>query len=379
MEYSVPSLQRRCNSLSCDTLEKSFHPVTVATALPGIQPVIGTRFWSLLLLWTLVFGVWSFSSPAQPFHLPTANHALFEKDGEERFFVGTVGKPWTTGTFGCVRSDGHQFHEGLDIRCLQRDKHGEATDPVLATADGTVVYFNKRPGLSNYGNYIVLRHQIEGLEIYSLYAHLSEIRDGLRIGQTVKAGEPVAVMGRTANTHEGISKDRAHVHFELNLLLNDRYATWHKQALPGQRNDHGEWNGQNLLGLDPRAILLAQKSQGSKFSLVRFVQAQPELCRVLVRKTSFPWLKRYSALIRGNPVATKEGITGYELRLDFNGIPIELIPRAASETKGKATYQLLSVNQAEHDKNPCRHLVTRKPQGWELTSHGTELLDLLTF
>ena len=40
------------------------------------------------------------SLPAQPLQLPTANHALFEKGGEERFFVGTVGKPWTTGTFG---------------------------------------------------------------------------------------------------------------------------------------------------------------------------------------------------------------------------------------------------------------------------------------
>ena len=53
---------------------------------------------------------------AQPFQLPTANRALFEKGGEERFFVGTVGKPWTSGTFGCVRSDGWQMHEGLDIR-----------------------------------------------------------------------------------------------------------------------------------------------------------------------------------------------------------------------------------------------------------------------
>ena len=47
--------------------------------------------------------------------------------------VGTVGQPWTSGTFGCVRSGGWQMHEGLDIRCLQRDKHGEPLDPVLAT------------------------------------------------------------------------------------------------------------------------------------------------------------------------------------------------------------------------------------------------------
>ena len=85
------------------------------------------------------------AAQAQPFQFPTANHALFDKGGEERFFVGTVGKPWTTGTFGCVRSGGWQMHEGLDIRCLQRDQHGEPTDPVLATADGTVVYISTRP------------------------------------------------------------------------------------------------------------------------------------------------------------------------------------------------------------------------------------------
>ncbi|PYJ02883.1 MAG: hypothetical protein DME25_14675, partial [Verrucomicrobia bacterium] len=257
--------------------------------------------------WRLKFGVWSLAcllslilqvARGQPFHLPTANHALFEKSGEEGFFVGTSGKPWTTGTFGCVRSEGWQFHEGLDIRCLQRDQRGEPIDPVLATADGTVAYINARPSLSNYGNYIVLCHQIEGLAIYSLYAHLREIRPGLKVGQSVKSGETIATMGRTANTHEGISKDRAHVHFELNLLVNDRYSHWHKRAFPTQRNDHGDWNGQNLLGLDPRLILLEQQQEGAKFSLLKFIQRQTELGRVVVRKTNFPWPRRYAALVR---------------------------------------------------------------------------------
>src|SRR5574339_256066 len=85
------------------------------------------------------------SLQSQTFQLPTANQALFDRDGGgERFFVGTVGKPWTSGTFGCVRSDGWQLHEGLDIRCLQRDKRGEPIDPVLAAADGTVAYVNTR-------------------------------------------------------------------------------------------------------------------------------------------------------------------------------------------------------------------------------------------
>ncbi len=257
---------------------------------------------------------------AQPFGFPTANHALFEKGGEERFFVGTVGKSWVTGTFGCVRSGGWQMHEGLDIRCLQRDRHGEPTDPVLATADGTVAYISRRPSLSNYGNYLILQHLVEGIELYSLYAHLREIRQDLKVGQPVKAGETVAVMGRTANTREGISKDRAHVHFELNLLVNDRFASWFKTVCPGQRNDHGEWNGQNLLGIDPRAILLAENELGARFSLLAFLHGQTELCRVLVRKKYFPWLKRYSALVRPSPSAEKEGVAAYEMALNFNGV-----------------------------------------------------------
>lgn len=315
----------------------------------------------------------------QPFALPTANHALYEKGGEEQFFIGTVGKPWMSGTFGCVRSEGRQVHEGLDIRCRQRDKKGEPTDPVMATADGTVAYFSTKPSLSNYGNYLVLRHSIDGLEIYSLYAHLREIRPGLKLGQAVRAGETIATMGRTTNTREGISKDRAHLHFELNLIYNDRFESWYRKTFTTQRNDHGLWNGQNLVGLDPRLILIEQHTQGGKFSLLQHLKNQTELCRVTLRATSFPWLTRYPQLVKPNPRAEKEGIAGYEVALNFNALPFELIPRAASELKRKAKFQLLLVNESEQRKNPGRKLVTQRAGQWELTSHGLNALELLTY
>jgi peptidoglycan LD-endopeptidase LytH len=317
---------------------------------------------------------------AQPFHLPTANHALFDADGGgERFFVGTVGKPWTSGTFGCVRSDGWQLHEGLDIRCLQRDKRGEATDPILATADGMVAYINRKASLSNYGNYIVLRHDLDGIEIFSTYAHLHEVRPDLKPGSPVKAGENVGVMGRTANTREGISKDRAHLHYELSLFVNEQFPAWYKKNFPGQRNDHGQWNGQNLLGLDPRAVLLEQRRLGAKFNLALFIQGQTELCRVIVRATDFPWLRRYTALVRAIPGAPGDGIAGYEIALNFNGIPIELLPRSAAQIKGKSKFQLLSVNETEQQKNPARRLVTKRGTRWELAPRGLSLLELLTY
>ena len=283
--------------------------------------------------------------PAETFLLPTANRALFEKGGDENFFVGTVGKSWTSGCFGCVRTEGRQMHEGLDIRCLQRDKHGEPVDPVIAAAAGTVAYINSKSSLSNYGNYILLRHKIDGLEIYSLYAHLGKIRDGLKTGDVIRAGEVIATMGRTTNTKEGISKERAHVHFELDFLVNDRFANWY----------------------------------GKNFDLVSAVRNQTELCRVFLRDTNFPWIKRYPQLIRPNPRAGKEGVAGYEIALNFNGLPFEVTPRAASEIKSKSKLQLLSVNAAEEQKNPCRKLVTKRSGSWELTNRGIQLIELLVY
>jgi peptidoglycan LD-endopeptidase LytH len=314
----------------------------------------------------------------QPFQLPTANRALFERGGEERYFVGTTGRPWPSGTFGCVRSEGFQLHEGLDIRSIKRDRRREPIDPILAACDGTVAYINTRAGTSNYGKYIVLKHNIEGLEVYTLYAHLSDAVTGLSVGQTVKAGDVIATMGRTSNTRERISLERAHLHFEINLFLNERFPTWFRKEHPKDTDDHGMWNGMNLVGLDPRQIFLEQNAKGSRFSLLKFIRTRTELCRVQIRDTNIPFVKRYPQLVWPNPVAQREGIAGYEFMFDFVGVPIAVTPRAASELKSKQKYYLVSVNAAEQQKHPCRKLVSRRGNGWELTNAGHRFLDLLT-
>jgi hypothetical protein len=314
----------------------------------------------------------------QPFYLPTANHALYEKDGDERFFVPTPGKGPASGSFGCVRSDGWQMHEGLDIRCLQRDRHGEPTDPVTATAAGIVVYMSDHPALSNYGRYIVIQHQIDGVAVFSLYAHLQALRPGLRVGAAVQAGETIGLMGRTSNTRGGITKDRAHVHFELNLLYSERFSAWFNRRYPGERNDHGIWNGQNLVGMDPRLILLSERQLGARFNLATWIQHRTELCRVMVRAANFPWVQRYPMLVKKSPAAMKEGVAGYEMALDFNGLPFEAIARGPSEFRSPSRFQLLSVNEAEYTKNPCRRLVRHEGSHWQLGNNGLSLLELLT-
>jgi hypothetical protein len=319
------------------------------------------------------------SAGAQPFSLPTANRALFEKHGEEKYFAATPGKTWVSGTFGCVRSGGWQLHEGLDIRSIQQDKKGEPTDPVCATVAGEVAYVNIKPSLSNYGIYIVLRHRVEGIEIYSLYAHLSRVESGLRQGVAVRSGQVIGTMGRTSNTATRIGKDRAHLHFELDFMINDRFPEWFKRNATGERNDHGLWNGQNLVGIDPRSLFLEQQRLGAKFSLVQFLRSHTELCRVFVRANSFPWVRRYPRLIRSNPRTEKEGIAGYEIALNFNALPFQLTPRTPAESKDIAKIQLLSVNAAEQQKNPARRLISQKGDKWELTDRGLRSLGLLTY
>ena len=317
--------------------------------------------------------------PDVPFMLPTTNRALFEVEGEARFFSPTPGRDWTSGTYGCVRTDGFQFHEGLDIKWTQRDRKREPLDDVRATARGEVAYINSKPWSSQYGNYIVLKHRMEGLDVYSIYAHLSRIRDGLEVGGVVEAEAPLATMGRTANTRQSIHPDRAHVHFEIALLVTDRFHAWHRNKYKDGVNEHGNWNGLALAGLDPWALFRAQQRQGTNFSLVAFLRGQKELCRVWIGQDTFAWLERHPALLRPNPRAEREGIAGYEVALNYAGIPFEITPRAASEFQAAETFQLLSVDPEEQSANPCKKLLRWKEGRWQLTDRALEYFKLLTF
>jgi peptidoglycan LD-endopeptidase LytH len=347
-----------------------------------------SRFWPqgacLVLGWLLIQlppgSAQTAADPAAPpLLLPTPNRALLEPDPGERYFVGTAGNPWTHGGFGCTRTGGWQFHEGIDIRPLQRDARGEAADPIYATADGTVVHLNPRAGLSTYGIYVVVQHRISGLEVYSLYAHLAEIQAELAPGRPVRAGEILGKMGRSSNTREVISKDRAHLHFEIALLVNPRYPEWLKNSVPGARNDHGVWNGQNLIGLDPRILLLSSHRFPHNFDLLRYLRVQRELCRIAVRVRDFDFLRRYAALVQPRPDLASSDIAGYEIHLDYAGVPVRIHPRTEAELPSRQRYTLLAVDEAEYQQNPCRRIVTRQGNRFSLGRAGLQFLDLLTY
>lgn len=87
-----------------------------------------------------------------------------------------------------------QRNKGLDIG-------GKAGDPVLAAADGKVVYAGA--GLRGYGNLIILKHNNTYL---SAYAHNQVLL--VKEDQAVRKGQKIAEMGST-------DADRVKLHFEI--------------------------------------------------------------------------------------------------------------------------------------------------------------------
>ena len=85
-------------------------------------------------------------------------------------------------------------NKGLDIG-------GKAGDPVLAAADGRVVYAGA--GLRGYGNLIILKHNNTYL---TAYAHNQTLL--VKEDQTVRKGQRIAEMGST-------DADRVKLHFEI--------------------------------------------------------------------------------------------------------------------------------------------------------------------
>ena len=126
---------------------------------------------------------------------------------------------------------------------------------------------------------MVVEHRWGGCPYYSLYAHLNTI--AVSAGENVKQGQKLAIMGHTG---DGIDRERAHVHVELNLLLNDHFEQWHDTYFRGEPNRHGIYNGLNLAGVDlPRLILAARSNPALTMSA--FLGREEAFYKVLLPNT----------------------------------------------------------------------------------------------
>jgi murein DD-endopeptidase MepM/ murein hydrolase activator NlpD len=258
----------------------------------------------LLLSMVLLGGLGE--AEAQPLRLvlPTDNDALLRDDAPRfyqytyRYFNGRRSRPWQGGQYGFVRNPRNvrsqiiytRFHEGLDIRSVQRSPSGEPLDAVRVIDGGRVAHVNAIEKQSNYGLYVVVEHWWDGAPFYTLYAHLNAIR--VAPGQYVERGQRLGTLGYTGR---GIDRRRAHLHFEVNLLLNQSFPVWHDSVFSGE-NHHGIYNGINLAGLDA-AGLFRRTREDSTLTIRRFLEEQEAFFTVAVPNahrldllTRYPWL-----------------------------------------------------------------------------------------
>jgi len=322
-----------------------------------------TRWWLLCLV--------PLTATALDLAWPTDNDALRRGD-LAAFYQPTAEGSIPSATFGCARRGGRRFHEGIDIRPLRRDKRGEALDEVRAVADGVVAFINAKSGLSNYGRYVVLAHRWDGVEVYTLYAHLADVAPGLNAGMAVTKNQRLGTLGRSTNYKEGIPRERAHLHFEVNFLLNTHFHIWYPRRDP-KAPPFGNFNGLNLYGLDPAALLLAAGAN-PKLNFAEYAARQKIAFTVFVPAKPFPWLTLHPEQIQPAP---KGVVAAYEIGATAWGTPIAVWPR--SDTGGRRLPSVARVDESELARNGCRDLVQRDKRGWSLTEQGRQWLELLTY
>ena len=107
-----------------------------------------------------------------------------------------------------------ELFQGDAERCIHVgvDVFMPAGTVIHAPLAGVVQSFANRQVSGDYGPVIILHHELDGFEFYTLYGHLSEASlDGLSVGKSFAAGEPVAEIGpRPVNGNWP-----PHLHFQL--------------------------------------------------------------------------------------------------------------------------------------------------------------------
>lgn len=279
---------------------------------------------------------------AAEFGWPTTMEPALTRRTED-FVQPTVSGRVESALFGMTRENGRRFHEGVDIRPVFCDRLGEATDAVLAAADGEVMHLNHWTN-GPYGIFVVLWHADAKVPHYTLYAHLARISPALRVGAKAPRGLTLGTMGRTADRSDPIPQSRAHLHFEVGLLLSGHFSRWYDAQAEnrGAKNHHGVWNGQNLIGIDPLPVLRAGRAD-----LFEEVRRMPAALACTLRSAKAPdFALRYPALTEGDAATA----AGWRIEFTWHGLPRRwtALPADSPELP-KSGWSLAALDRSQRD------------------------------
>lgn len=309
---------------------------------------------------------------AQELAWPAPHPALLDGRPIAEFVQPTESGTPESGMFGCGRTSGRQFHEGLDLKPLHRDRRGEPTDQVVAVAPGVVRHVNARPGLSNYGRYVVIEHTGFAPAVITLYAHLASIAPDLQPGNRVEAGTLLGIMGHSAST--GIPRSRAHVHVEIGFWLGRGFQTWYDRQKFPSRNEHGLFNGMNIVSFD-FLDYVDQRHRGAVPDLRTYLQSIPTAATVIVRSRTVPdFVQRYPELLQGAPPAS--GVAGWRIEFAWFGVPKGWWPLDATEVAAvqEGATSVVFHDRALLERYPCQSVI-RVRQGVPIP--GPKMQDVL--
>lgn len=318
------------------------------------------------------------ASAAIELQLPTENHYLYTGENDKfytyvnRTFEGVVSQPWEGGTYGMVRNPMRlgdvviqtKFHEGIDITPLQRDSAGNPLDEVRVISPGRVVHVSPVAGRSNYGKYVVVEHDWDGVIVYSLYAHLAEVH--CAVGDQVRMGDAIAKLGYTG---AGLDRVRAHLHLEVGMILSSHYDAWN-QAAKGGENYHGLYNGMNLIGLNAAELFLKHRANPN-YGFRDWVEQTPMHFQVAVPARGVPdFAKRYPWMLKGEVEHAKSWVIGFSAM----GVPLSF---EASDKEVSTASVVFAKESSIPQCYATRRLLTGSADHLQLSSTGRQLLTLL--
>lgn len=278
------------------------------------------------------------------------------------------------------------FHEGVDIAATMRDRKGIPTDPVYAVADGRVAFVNSIAGNSSYGKYVLIEHPdpalgmipkrdgtFEPAVIYTLYAHLADIRFGIRPGHAVTAGDEIATLGHTSNTQPPIPLERSHLHWEVGVTLNSRFEikAREEKLVP----DFGNYNGGNLFAFNPLDFYAAH-ARDPGLTMASFLESVPPACEVVLRGKYPDYFRRFPALWKG---AAYDG-SPIRLTLSESGAPLSGRNANAAEIAllGNQRQAVVKAYPEVLGRNG-RAYITQIGTKWQFTDKGRQWADILFY